>query len=136
MEAQRHYLYIEDDAKSREIMRLMMSRVIKNCTLTVLENGIDFLKHLREMPERPDLILMDIQMRPFDGFELLAQLRADADYRSIPVVALTASVMNEEVERLRASGFSGVIAKPISPTTFPDLLKRLLDGEAIWYITD
>lgn len=136
METQRHYLYVEDDPKSREIMRLMMNRVIKNCTLTVLENGIDFLKHLEAMPTRPDLILMDIQMRPFDGFELLAQLRAEPTYRAIPVVALTASVMNEEVERLRTSGFSGVIAKPISPTSFPLLLKRLLDGEAIWYITD
>ncbi|MBE2271943.1 MAG: response regulator [Anaerolinea sp.] len=131
-----HYLYVEDDQKSREIMRLMMERVVKDCTLTMLDSGIGFMENLAQLATCPTMILLDIQMHPFDGFTLLALLRADARYAAIPVVALTASVMNEEVEQLRCAGFSGVIAKPISPHTFPKLLTQLQNGEAVWYITD
>jgi CheY-like chemotaxis protein len=50
------------------------------------------------------------------------------------VVALTASVMNEEVEQLRAAGFHSCLAKPIDIDTFPDVLNRILDGESVWRI--
>lgn len=133
---QPHYLYVEDDQKSREVMRLMMDRVVKDCQLTVMEDGVDFIARLSQLKPPPTMILLDIHMQPCDGFTLLEQLRAAPQFAGIPVVALTASVMNEEVDRLRTSGFSGVIAKPISPRTFPGILKQLLEGESVWYITE
>jgi CheY-like chemotaxis protein len=50
------------------------------------------------------------------------------------VVALTASVMNEEVERLKKAGFNGVLAKPIDQQAFPGVITRILNGEHIWNV--
>ena len=77
---------------------------------------------------------LDIHMDPIDGFEMLRLIQQNPDYHSIPVVALTASVMNEEVRKLRECGFDGVIAKPLDYDTFPHALTRILNGEQVWKI--
>jgi CheY-like chemotaxis protein len=89
---------------------------------------------LRAMVTWPDVIFLDIHMEPIDGFEMLRQIRADASFRSTKIVALTASVMNEEVKLLRAAGFDGVLAKPLNVDAFPDALERILGGEQVWFI--
>ena len=63
--------------------------------------------------ERPDLILMDIQLPGMDGLEATTQLKADDTTRHIPVVALTALAMKGDEERIRAAGCDGYIAKPM-----------------------
>ena len=86
------------------------------------------------MPATPDIILLDIHVAPLDGFQMLKMIREDTVYCDTKVVALTASVMNEEVERLRASGFDGAIGKPISLSAFPIVIERILKGESIWQV--
>lgn len=68
--------------------------------------------------ERPDLILMDIQLPGMDGLEATALLKADPATRGIPVVALTALAMKGDEERIRAAGCDGYIAKPIGIQDF------------------
>lgn len=80
------------------------------------------------------MILLDIHVKPHDGFEMLHMVQSMNGFDTIPVVALTASVMNEEVEELRQAGFHSVIAKPVDVDAFPDLLRRILTGESIWRI--
>jgi two-component system cell cycle response regulator DivK len=63
--------------------------------------------------ERPNLILMDIQLPGMDGLEATAQLKRDDLTRNIPVVALTALAMKGDEERIRAAGCDGYIAKPM-----------------------
>jgi two-component system cell cycle response regulator DivK len=63
--------------------------------------------------ERPDLILMDIQLPGMDGLEATAQLKGDDVTRAIPVIALTALAMKGDEERIRAAGCDGYIAKPM-----------------------
>lgn len=127
------FLYVEDDQLSREIMQMMMENVIA-ARLTVFPNSSDFLARLQAVSPKPDVIMLDIHILPHDGFELLRQIRADAEYATSRVIALTASVMNEEVDRLRTSGFDGAIAKPLNLATFPGLIERVLAGEAVWHI--
>ena len=62
-------------------------------------------------------------------------LRADPNYSGAIVIALTASVMNEEIELLQQSGFDGAIGKPIDVDVFPDLIQRILDGEKVWHVS-
>jgi two-component system, cell cycle response regulator DivK len=50
-------------------------------------------------------------------------------------VALTASVMNEEIQHLRQAGFNGCLAKPIDMEQFPNQVDRILNGDSIWYIS-
>jgi two-component system, cell cycle response regulator DivK len=68
--------------------------------------------------ERPDLILMDVQLPGMDGLEATALLKRDDATRAIPVVALTALAMKGDEERIRAAGCDGYIAKPMGIQEF------------------
>jgi two-component system, cell cycle response regulator DivK len=127
-------LYVEDDAASRKVMQAIVENMMVGYRLAIFEDSGSFMERVRALPVRPDLILMDVHIRPHDGFEMLRMLRGDPEFRATKVIALTASVMNEEVERLRASGFDGAIGKPLRVTTFPDLISHILNGEAVWHV--
>lgn len=77
----------------------------------------------------PDLVLMDLQLPGIDGHEALQLLRADPRCRAIPVVAVTAFAMKDDLARAEAAGFDGYIAKPISVYALPEQLARFLPGE-------
>lgn len=69
--------------------------------------------------EKPDLILLDIHMPRMDGYEVARLLRAESECSRIPIIAVTALAMVGDRERILASGFTGYIAKPLDPETFP-----------------
>lgn len=127
-------LYVEDDLQSREVMYLLLVEAMGLSQVTIFEDSTDFLARVNQIYPKPDVILLDIHVRPYDGFEMLQMLRQDNNFANMPVVALTASVMNEEVQQLKYAGFSGVLAKPIDMDTFPDMLNRILAGEQIWRV--
>jgi two-component system cell cycle response regulator DivK len=127
-------VYVEDDEASIIVMKAIVERVMKLDALHVLQNRSDFLKQVRQLEARPDIFLFDIQMKPYDGFELLSMLREDPEFNQSKVVALTASVMSEEVARLKRRGFDGAIAKPLNIEAFPDLIGKIMEGESVWYI--
>ena len=68
--------------------------------------------------ERPDLILMDIQLPGMDGLAAIGQLKTHAETSAIPVIALTALAMKGDEERIRAAGCDGYIAKPMQYAEF------------------
>jgi len=76
--------------------------------------------------ELPDLVLMDIQLPGIDGIEALRRIRADAKAASIPIVALTASVMANDRERFDKAGFDAFIAKPIDIKKFNEQVTQLI----------
>ncbi len=127
-------LYVEDDAMSRKVMQMLLKGKMQLQHVAIFEDSSDFMTRANNVSPKPDIVFLDIHVDPFDGFEMLAMLRSSATFRDIPVVAMTASVMNEEVARLQTSGFDGCIAKPIDKNEFPDLLERILQGEKIWSI--
>lgn len=130
------YLYVEDDPLSREALKLILTRVMGIKHLHIFEDSTDFMARVRALPTIPDLFMLDIHMLPHDGFELLDMLRAEPDYAQARVIALTASVMNEEVAMLKARGFNGAIGKPIDVAQFPKLIQRVMQGETVWHITE
>jgi CheY-like chemotaxis protein len=68
--------------------------------------------------ERPDLILLDIRMPGIDGYEVASTIKRQARRRKTRVVAVTASAMVGDRQRIKAAGFDGYIQKPIDPETF------------------
>jgi CheY-like chemotaxis protein len=82
----------------------------------------------------PDVIFLDIHIRPIDGYQLLDLLRNEPQYQNSKIIALTASVMVQDVKRLQDAGFDGLIGKPIANKVFPRLVKNILAGEPVWYI--
>ncbi|HEX2905247.1 MAG TPA: response regulator [Phototrophicaceae bacterium] len=128
-------LYVEDDPQSRKLMRMLLKGRMNLPHVTILENSEDFLAKVEALDPKPDLIFLDIHVKPYDGFEMLRMLRQLDSVKGTPVVALTASVMNEEVQQLRTAGFNGCLAKPIDLATFPETVASILAGEIIWRIT-
>lgn len=126
------FLYIENDELSREVMKTLLTRGLGYRDLVMFETSEHFEQHLQELTKKPDIIFLDIHMEPIDGFEMLKLIRCNKDYYATRVIALTASVMNEEVRRLREAGFDGAIGKPINYDTFSGLLDSILNGEQIW----
>lgn len=78
--------------------------------------------------EKPDLVLMDIQLPGMDGLQATALLKADPETASIPVIALTALAMKGDSERIRAAGCDGYIAKPLAYREFLAEVDRFLPG--------
>jgi CheY-like chemotaxis protein len=130
----KYFLYVEDDPLSREVMQMIMSNGMGVTRLSIFEDSADFLPRIKALTTHPDIIMLDVHVKPLSGLDMLRMLRSDPDYHTAKIIALTASVMNEEVEELRTSGFDGAIGKPVSVTTFPNLMERIVAGEAVWHI--
>jgi CheY-like chemotaxis protein len=97
--APRRVMVVEDDAMAREVVENMLRRA--GYTAVCAGNGRLALERL-EAEEAPSAILVDLMMPEMDGFELVERLRADARWRDVPVIVLTAKVITgEERERLR-----------------------------------
>ena len=127
-------LYVEDEPENREIMRLLVEEILGYKDLAIFETSENFIERLEALPQQPNVILLDIHIVPHDGFQMLEMLRSHERYHDIPVAALTASVMNEEVDKLKKAGFDGVIAKPLDMDAFPMMLERIINGEKVWHI--
>jgi signal transduction histidine kinase len=80
--------------------------------------------------EKPDLILMDINIGGLDGYEVTTKLRSMPELDAIPIVAVTAATLDGDRERALASGCNGYISKPIDVDTFPDQVREFLKGRS------
>ena len=87
-------------------------------------NGHDVMAIARE--QKPDLILMDIQLPEVSGLDVTRWLKQDADLKSIPVIAVTAFAMKGDEQKIREGGCSDYISKPISVTHFMDTIRKYL----------
>lgn len=90
-------------------------------------NGFDAMEIARA--NRPDLILMDIQLPEVSGLEVTKWIKEDDELRSIPVIAVTAFAMKGDEERIRQGGCEAYISKPISVAKFLETVRSYL-GDA------
>ena len=119
-------LIVEDSPDNMKLFRTLLS--LKGHAVTGLPGGETLFATLDT--ERPDLVLMDIQMPGKDGFTLLAEIR-DSAHRDLRVIALTAHAMAGDKEKVLAAGFDGYITKPIDIRRFPDQVARAIAGENV-----
>lgn len=129
------FLYIEDDAFSRQVVHMLITRVLGYSNITIFEDSNSFVTRLNELSYKPDVIFVDIQMAPHDGYAVLKMLREHPDYKEATVVAMTANVMATDIDKLKRTGFDGLIGKPIDRKLFPELVKKILSGESVWFVT-
>lgn len=102
-------LYVEDNPDNRTLVR----RILLSEDYEVLEavNAFEALDILKN--NRPDLILMDINMPDMDGYTLTARIKSMPDFARIPILAVTANVMRGDKERTLEAGCDGYIQKPL-----------------------
>ena len=116
-------LYIEDNAANLRLMEAIMELHDGVALITATSGGAGIDAARRD---RPDLILLDINLPDVDGYRVLATLRSTAETRDIPVVAVTANAMPADEQRIRDVGFDGYLSKPIRLEMLDSLLRRLL----------
>ena len=95
-------------------------------------SGRELFTAIDRMDEPIHLILLDIRMPQEDGYTILKQIRAAPRLADTRVVALTANVMPDDVEKAREAGFDGFIGKPINHKRFAQQIARILAGEMVW----
>jgi len=115
-------LIVEDNDLNMKLFHDLLEAHGYNTLQT--NDGMEALRIARA--ERPDLILMDIQLPEVSGLEVTKWLKEDDDLRPIPVVAVTAFAMKGDEERIREGGCEDYIAKPISVQTFLETVQKYL----------
>lgn len=121
-------LIVEDNDKNMKLVR----DILRHEGYATLEaaTGREGLRLAREA--RPDLVLMDIQLPDIDGIAVLREIRLDAAFDAVPVVAVSASVMPDEQQKIVSSGFDAFITKPIQLQQFRETVQRMLkEGRAV-----
>jgi two-component system, cell cycle response regulator DivK len=115
-------LIVEDNEKNRKLVRdVLQFKGYKTIEAETAEIGLALAREAL-----PALILMDIQLPGMNGIDALGQLRADASTRDIPVLAVTASAMMHDRQKILAAGFDGYQSKPIDVKGFLELVARTL----------
>lgn len=124
---ERQVLYIEDNPANMRLVKKIISGLgdVRLLTAESAEAGLELVRI-----GRPHLILMDINLPGMDGFEALDRLRGSEETRNIPVVAVTANAMPDQVQRVMAAGFDDCLTKPINLQRFVAVVDALLQRPA------
>lgn len=126
-------LLVEDVYESRLLVRQIMGRL--GVTLVEATDGPQGVAVAKA--ERPDLILMDLSLPVYDGWEATRRLKTDAATARIPVVIVTAHSMADELKQVHEIGCTGYVTKPLNPSGFGRYVERLLlEGEAAPWLLD
>jgi signal transduction histidine kinase/CheY-like chemotaxis protein len=133
----KHILVAEDNEINQRVLTGLLDGT--GIKITIAENGKEVISELHKNPKF-DLILMDISMPIMDGYEASQAIREYHEYDAIPIVALTANSMEEEIEHAISCGMQGYIGKPLSVDTFYekllDILGKGIDQREAFKIND
>lgn len=121
-------LVVEDNEINLKLIKTVLKT--KGYLLVEARDGEEALKSVTS--ERPDIILMDIQIPKVDGLEVTRRIRDMKDLRDIPIIGLTAHAMEGDRKKILEAGCDGYIAKPINTRTFiveiEAILKKKVEG--------
>ncbi|HEX2619533.1 MAG TPA: response regulator [Phototrophicaceae bacterium] len=120
-------LYIDDDMYNRLLVRRIL--MAEGMQVEEAENAIAGIEMAQSNP--PDLILMDMSMPDMDGLTATAKIRDIPAISTIPIIALTANVMQGDKERSLNAGCDGYIGKPIDVDSFVDQISQYLKSDSI-----
>ena len=104
-------LVVEDQEDNRQILRDLLGSV----GFTMIEAGDGAEALVQAAKERPDLILMDIQLPVMDGYEATRRIKANPDWKAIPIIVVTSYALSGDAEKARAAGCDDYVTKPYSP---------------------
>ena len=115
-------LVVEDQEDNRRIVRDLLTTT--DYEVMEAENGEEALAAVAR--QRPDLILMDIQLPIMDGYEATRRIKADPALRSIPIIAVTSYALSGDEEKARAAGCDDFVPKPYSPRQLLAKIRKFL----------
>ncbi len=115
-------LVVEDQEDNRRILRDLLTSA--DYEMTEAENGEEALAAVAK--NRPDLILMDIQLPVLDGYEATRRIKADPTLKDIPVIAVTSYALSGDEAKARAAGCDDFVPKPYSPRQLLAKIRQFL----------
>ena len=115
-------LIVEDNEKNMKLVRDVLQ--FKGYTTLEAMTGGEGVRLAKE--HKPDVILMDIQLPDIDGITALGQIREYPETQRIPVIAVSASVMPDDQQRIVASGFDAYVTKPINVKEFIGIVEKFV----------
>lgn len=115
-------LCVEDEADIQIVAKMALESV-GNFTVHMCGSGSDALTELPGFD--PDIILLDVMMPGMDGPDTFRAIRRLDGYESVPIIFMTAKVMEEDREHYRSLGAAGIIAKPFDPMALPDQIREI-----------
>jgi two-component system cell cycle response regulator DivK len=115
-------LVVDDNAVSRELLRY----ILKPLGLEIVEAafGVEALERIAE--ERPDVVLLDLDMPGLDGYGVLREVRRRPEWAGLRVIAVTAYAMESDRDRAISAGFDGYLTKPINAVQIRKYVEDLL----------
>jgi two-component system cell cycle response regulator DivK len=116
-------LVVEDQEDLRGVLRDLLT----GSGYQVMEAGDGQAGVVKAKTERPDLILMDIQMPVMDGYDATRQIKGDAALKATPIIAISSFAMKGDEEKARAAGCDSYVTKPYSPMQLLKLIRGYLD---------
>ena len=118
-------LIIEDHQAMRILMGLSLK---KDFNIVTQSDGIEALAWLSKTAHLPDLIILDLQMPHIDGFKFLAQIRSSGLFRNLPVLLVSGSFSDSEMQSVFDLGISGFVKKPFNVLTFKEKVHSVLEN--------
>lgn len=119
-------LLVEDDSVDAMMVNRAMTDLNISARLVHHENGEDALTFLKENPEsRPCIILLDLNMPRMGGLEFLEIIKKDPEFQSIPVIVLTTSAEDQDLQTSFKHSVAGYMLKPVDYSAFVDLMKDI-----------
>jgi two-component system cell cycle response regulator DivK len=115
-------LYVEDNEMNRQIVRDLLKRT----TYRLIEAHDGEAGVAAALQQRPDLILMDVQLPKISGLEATRRLRAQAQTAQTPIIAITSFALSGDDRKALEAGASAYLAKPYSPRDLLGLIRKLL----------
>jgi two-component system cell cycle response regulator DivK len=119
-------LYIEDNPQNMRLVKKMLR--VGGYDMLEASDGISGVN--KAQSERPDLILMDINLPDIDGIEATRRLKADPEMAHVPIIALTANAMHGDRERFLNAGCDGYLAKPVTKNELLNMVAHFVEHAA------
>jgi two-component system cell cycle response regulator DivK len=119
-------LVVENQEDLREVLRTLLT----GSGYTVIEAADGQTGVAKALAERPDLILMDIQLPVLDGYEATRQIKASANLSETPIIAVSSFAMKGDEEKARGAGCEHYVTKPYSPIQLLRIVRSFLPEQA------
>jgi CheY-like chemotaxis protein len=129
----RRFFIADDDEDDRDLFDLALRALSKDAVIVPTENGNDLLEHLSEQtPPFPDVIFLDINMPEKNGYDTLDEIRKDPLLKNVPVVILSTSTAEKDIDAMYEKGANYYISKPTSLDAFKKLLHPFVTNPLVF----
>ncbi len=122
---------LEDNLENKAIAQMLLEYA--GAQVIVDRWGLETLPRLKKSAPI-DVILLDLMLPgQITGYDIFAQIRQEREFDSVPIIAVSAADVSTAVPKAQELGFSGFISKPVDFRFFAQQIKRVIDGERVWY---